>query len=97
MPAYVIALVDVTDPDGYKQYVAGVPPTIAAYGGRFVARAPGPELLEGGPAPGRAVVLEFPTMDAARAWHASKEYEPLKELRQQNSTGTLLLVPGYGP
>lgn len=96
MPAYVIALVDVADPEGYKEYVARVPATVAAFGGRFVVRAPGPELLEGGPAPGRAVVLEFPDLDAARRWHASPEYAPLMKLRQRFSKGTLLLVPGYG-
>jgi uncharacterized protein (DUF1330 family) len=95
MPAYVVALVDVTDPEGYKAYVAGVTATLKAHGGRFVARAPGPELLEGGPAPSRAVILEFPSLDAARRWHASPEYRPLLELRQRNSTGTLLLLPGY--
>lgn len=95
MPAYVVALVDVTDPEGYKEYVAQVPATLPAFGGRFVARVPGPEPLEGGPAPGRAVILEFPTPDHARRWHASPEYAPLLKLRQRCSRGTLLLLPGY--
>lgn len=95
MPAYVVALVDITDPEGYQEYVRGVPATVAAYGGRFVARAPGPELLEGGPAPGRAVVLEFPSLEHARRWHASSEYAPLLALRQRCSRGILLLLPGY--
>lgn len=95
MPAYVVALVDIKDPDTYREYIARVPPTVAAHGGRFIARAPGPELLEGGPAPGRAVILEFPTLEAARRWHASPEYAPLLKLRQSASRGTLLLLPGY--
>ena len=97
MPAYVVALVDVKDPEEYKRYVAGVPATVAAHGGRFVARGPGPALLDGGPAPGRAVVLEFPSGEAARRWHASPEYAPLLKLRQSASRGTLLLLPGYEP
>lgn len=97
MPAYVVALVDVTDPEGYKEYVAGVPATVHAHGGRFLARAPGPALLEGGPAPGRAVILEFPSVEAARTWHGSKEYEPLLRIRQRCSRGTLLLLPGHVP
>lgn len=95
MPAYVIALVDVTDPETYKEYVAGVKATLPPHGGRFIARAPGPELLEGGPAPSRAVILEFPSLDAARAWHASDAYAPLLKKRQSASKGTLLLLPGY--
>ena len=97
MPAYVIALVDVTDPEGYKEYVAGVPATLPAFGGRFIARAPGPEVLEGGPAPGRAVILEFPDVESARRWHASEAYAPLVKMRQARSKGTLLLLPGYPP
>lgn len=97
MPAYVVALVDVTDPDGYKEYVAGVMATVAAHGGRFLARAPGPALLEGGPAPSRAVILEFPSLEHARRWHASPEYAPLLAIRQRCSRGTLLLLPGYAP
>lgn len=97
MPAYILALVDVTNPEGYKEYVAGVAATLPAFGGKFIARVPGPEALEGGPAPGRAVILEFPSVEHARSWHASKEYAPLLAMRQRNSRGTLLLLPGYEP
>lgn len=97
MPAYVLALVDVKDPEAYKAYVAKVPATLTAFGGKFLARVPGPELLEGGPAPGRAIVLEFPSIDDARRWHASPEYQPIMRMRQAASQGTLLLLPGYVP
>lgn len=95
MPAYVVALIDVTDPEAYKAYVARVQATVSAHGGRFLARAPSPELLEGGPAPGRAVILEFPSVEAAKRWHASPEYQPVMRMRQVASRGTLLLLPGY--
>lgn len=98
MPAYVVAVIaDITDPERYKEYVAGVLATVTAHGGRFIARAPAPELLEGGPAPARAVILEFPDVVAARRWHASAEYAPLKATRQRCSEGTFLLLPGYAP
>lgn len=97
MPAFVLALVDVLDPDAYKEYVARVPATLPAFGGRFLARVPGPEVLEGGPAPGRAIVLEFPSVEHARRWHASPEYQPVMRMRQAASKGTLLLLPGYAP
>jgi uncharacterized protein (DUF1330 family) len=39
-------------------------------------------------------VIEFPEADAARAWHASDEYAPLKAMRQAASTTQMILVEG---
>lgn len=98
MPAFVVALIQtISDPETYKQYVARVEATLAPFGGRFLARVPGPELLEGGPAPSRAIILEFPSVEKARAWHASPAYQPVLAMRQSASQGTLLLLPGYAP
>lgn len=98
MPAYVLALIaSIHDPEAYKGYVAQVEATLTPFGGRFLARVPGPTLLEGGPAPSRAIVLEFPSEENARAWHASPAYQPVMRLRQSASNGTLLLLPGYAP
>lgn len=96
MPAYVVALIEaIHDPETYKGYVAQVEATLTPFGGRFLARVPGPEALEGGPAPSRAIILEFPTIEKARAWHASPAYQPVMKLRQSASRGTLLILPGY--
>jgi uncharacterized protein (DUF1330 family) len=92
--AYVIASIDVTDPDLYAEYRAQVPATIEQYGGRFVVRGGDKEVLEGSWDPPRIVVLEFPDADAARRWHSSEEYAPLIELRQRASNGHLVLVDG---
>lgn len=98
MPAYVVALIQsVSDAATYKEYVGQVEATLAPYGGRFIARKPDPEMLEGAAAPSRAIILEFPDEDKARAWHASPAYQPVMKLRQSASTGTLLLLPGYRP
>ena len=98
MPAYVLALIErIHDPETYKQYVAQVEATLTPFGGRFLARKPDPELLEGGPAPSRAIVLEFPDEEKARAWHASPAYQPVMKLRQSASLGKLLLLPAYRP
>jgi uncharacterized protein (DUF1330 family) len=94
MPAYVVANVRVEDPERYAEYVAQVPATIERYGGRFLARAGRAERLEGAVEPARFVVLEFPSYEAAKAWYESDEYRPLLELRQQTSTGDLILTDG---
>jgi len=98
MPAYVVALIEsISDAETYKSYVAQVQATLDPFRGRFLARVPGPELLEGEGAPSRAVILEFPDVESARRWHASDAYQPVMRLRQSASKGKLLLLPGYAP
>ena len=48
MAAYIIVDVDIRDRDRYAEYVKAVPPTIAAFGGRFLVRGGRAENLEGG-------------------------------------------------
>ena len=94
MPAYVIVEVDVTDPAEYEDYKKMVPPTLAAYGGRFVVRGGACETLEGAWQPKRMVVLEFPSVARARQWWASDEYSAAKALRQRTAKTQMILVEG---
>lgn len=95
MVAYVIAQVDINDPERYPEYSKMVPATIAHYGGKFVARAGRSEVLEGNkPLPQRLVIMEFPSYERAKEWWASEEYREAKELRQALSDGTLFLIEG---
>jgi len=94
MTAYVIADVEVTDPAGYEEYRKGVPATIAAYGGRYLARGGEVQVLEGDWVPRRAVILEFPSLERAKAWYASPEYRPLCEIRKRASNSRLVIIEG---
>ena len=94
MPAYLFANIEVTDPVLYEEYRKGVPATIAQYGGRYIARGGAAEGLEGGYAPRRVVLLEFPSLERAKAWWDSPEYRPLRAIRQRSSRGDLILVDG---
>ncbi len=94
MSAYVIADVNIIDPKAYEEYKKTVPPTIAAYGGRFVARGGKTETLEGDWKPNRLVILEFESVERAREWWKSEEYRAPKALRQSVSRGSLILVAG---
>jgi uncharacterized protein (DUF1330 family) len=97
MAAYVLAHIDVTDPENYKEYIRMSPESIHQYGGRFLARGPAPEVLEGGWTPKRLVLLEFPSVEQARAWWNSPEYAPAKAKRQATSRGELIIIPGVDP
>lgn len=94
MAGYVIAEIEVTNPERFREYQAGVVATIEAHGGRFLVRGGGIEVKEGGWQPKRLVVIEFPSIEQARAWYGSPEYERLILIRQEASRGNVLLVEG---
>lgn len=94
--AYVMGEITVTDPAAYADYARQVPPIMAKYGGRYLARGGRAEALEGA-APARLVIVEYPSADAARAFWNSPEYRRIAEIRHRASTGRLALVEGLGP
>ena len=94
MAAYVIADIDVKDPELYREYAALVPGTLEPFGGRFIVRGGEIEPLEGAWRPRRLVVIEFPSADHARRWHASAEYAAAMVIRHRASAGKLVLVQG---
>ena len=94
MAAYVIASIDVTDPDLYAEYRAQVPATIEQYGGRFVVRGGELTVLEGDWNPSRLVILEFPDLEAARLWYDSPEYQEAKRLREGAAKLRMVAVQG---
>ena len=94
MPAYVINDMDVTDPQLFEEYKKLSPPTVAQYGGKFLARGGRTETLEGAWSPRRLVILEFPDMASAQAWIDSPEYAPARRLRQRSSNSNIVLVEG---
>ncbi|MEK9673396.1 MAG: DUF1330 domain-containing protein [Rhodospirillaceae bacterium] len=94
MPAYLIAQINITDPETFKEYQALVPATIEAFGGRYLVRGGEQVALEGELRSSRTVILEFPDMAAAKAWHASDMYERPLALRQASADGHLMLVDG---
>ena len=94
MKGYLIAEIEVTDPAAFEEYRRKAPPTIEQYGGKYVVRGGKVEPAEGGWAPKRFVVLEFPSLAQAQKWYRSPEYRPLLALRQKASRGRVILVEG---
>ena len=96
MKAYVIVNVSIRDPERYKDYIQAATPTVAAHGGRYVARGGRAQKLEGDVAVNRVVVLEFPSYGQAKGWYDSPEYQAALAIRQSCATGTIILVEGMG-
>ena len=100
MAAYVIANVHVTDPERYEEYKLQAQATIAAYGGRYLARGGTHKVMEGEWSPARLVILEFDSYDRAMEWYESEEYAAPKDLRKSISISSIVIldgVPGKRP
>jgi uncharacterized protein (DUF1330 family) len=94
MPAYVLVDMTVTDPDRYEDYKRLAGPSVERHGGRYLVRGGDSEVLEGAWQPARVVVLEFPDVEAARRWYASKDYREARAVRAGAASGNFVLVPG---
>ncbi len=95
MKGYIIAQVDVQDPEAYEAYRSRTAAIIAQYGCRFLVRGGDVEVLEGEQRRNRVVVLEFPSRAAARTFYESPEYQAIIPLRTRASDADLLLVEEY--
>ena len=95
MTAYAMVEITVTDNDGMGSYREKVADTVAAHGGKYLVLGGETEVLEGnvGQHPTK-VLLEFPSMDAARDWYNSPEYQEILPARLNSSTANFLLVQG---
>jgi len=96
MAAYVVNEIWVTEPERFATYAQQVPPTLAAFGGRYAVRSGATQAVEGQP-PGRIVILEFPDRAAALAWRSSPAYQAILPIRDATSTSRVYVVDGYEP
>jgi uncharacterized protein (DUF1330 family) len=81
MTAYLLIRVNVIDPERYRQYMALTPALLEQYGARFIARGGRSVTLEGPEESRRLALVEFPTLELAKAFYASPEYQAAKALR----------------
>jgi uncharacterized protein (DUF1330 family) len=93
LPGYVVAEVDVTDPATFKQYSDKAPGTIAASGGHYIIRG-GKNLSIEGDAPKRFVVIQFDSVEKAKAWEDSPAYEALKPIRHSSAKSRVFIIEG---
>jgi uncharacterized protein (DUF1330 family) len=96
-PAYIIAELQVTDPDTFKQYAAALPATLAPYKARTIARA-APVSLDGSTPPtGVVAVFAFNSMDDIKAFWNSPAYQAIIPLRDKSSKSRIYAVQGLPP
>ncbi len=91
MPAYFIAQYVVNDRETYQEYSQGAAPTIAKYGGELVAFDVAAETIEGEPPGPQTVVLKFESVEKAREWYDSADYQAIVGKRLAATTGFAIL------
>ena len=94
MAAYLIARVEVTNPEAYESYKKLAAAAIAKYEGRYLARGGNMETLEGDEESRRVVIVVFPTLEQARTFYNSPEYAQAKAAREGAAKGQFVIVDG---
>jgi uncharacterized protein (DUF1330 family) len=92
--AYIIAHVDVTDPEQYEEYKKYSSQAIQTHGAEVCVRGGKVEVLEGNWSPTRVVVLKFPNSGAAKTFYDSTDYVKARQARAQAAQMRMILVEG---
>ncbi len=95
MAAYFIVNLDIHDAERFETYRQQVAPLVEEHGGRYLVRGGELHALEGDLGFKRLLVVEFPSMEAARRFYDSPEYAPLLKLRQECAESDIVLVEGW--
>jgi len=94
MTAYLISDITVRDRAAFEVYRTRAADAIRTYGGRYLARLGEVQVLEGSWNPNMIVVVEFPSLEQARAWYRSPEYAFALEMHNKALSRNLILVDG---
>ncbi|RZL51917.1 MAG: DUF1330 domain-containing protein [Variovorax sp.] len=92
--AYIIANVEVTNPEQYEDYKKWSTAAMQAHGAEVCVRGGKVEVLEGDWAPQRIVILKFASVDAAKAFNDSPEYGKARESRRGAAVMRMIVVEG---
>jgi uncharacterized protein (DUF1330 family) len=94
MATYLISDITVRDRTAFEIYRTRAAEAIHTYGGRYLARLGEVQVLEGSWNPNMIVIVEFPSLEQARAWYRSPEYASALDVRDTALSRNLILVDG---
>ena len=94
MRAYIIALINVTNPEQYQEYAKRAAPASAKHGGKYLVRGGAKHPLEGDIPFQRIVVAEFASVEAAKKFYHSPEYQEARKHRLGAADFHMAIVEG---
>jgi uncharacterized protein (DUF1330 family) len=92
---YVILTEEIKDPEGMKAYGRAAGAAMGNF--KILAVDAKPQVLEGTWHGQQTVVLEFDSVEDARAWYDSEAYTKARELRQSAAETNAVIVAGFEP
>ena len=90
---YLVANIRVKDKEKFAAFSGMAAPVIKAHGGKVLARGPGAERHEGS-VEGIVMMIEFESIDTARTFYLSVEYQAAKAVRDACSETDLMIIEG---
>jgi uncharacterized protein (DUF1330 family) len=101
-PVYLIGVIDVSNPEAYgKEFAPQAQVMIRNAGGKFIAiggaggaLASGPVTAFDGEAPKRAVIIAWDSLEKAKAWYNSPEYQNLLKIGQRYAKSNIFAIEG---
>lgn len=94
MPGYLVSLINITDPEKYREYARLAGPLIARFGGKVLARGGERKVMEGSLNHARVVIVEFPSVEAARNFYNSPEYGAARAAREGAADFNMMITEG---
>ncbi len=94
MAVYLIADLEITNPDEFQKYGEKVVTTVKQYGGRYLIRGGDVQVLEGASKAKRLTILEFPSVEQLKKWYYAPEYQAIIGFRHRAAVSNLLIVHG---
>jgi uncharacterized protein (DUF1330 family) len=94
MTAYVLIDLEITDPQGFQEYLKLAAPTVRQYGGKAIVGGATSQTLEGDWRPHLLSIGEFASVEQALRWYHSEEYAPAKALRLRTTNSQAIVVQG---
>ncbi|PBB17012.1 DUF1330 domain-containing protein [Mesorhizobium sp. WSM4313] len=90
---YWVVSVDVSDPEGYKLYIAETANASRKFGARYLARGGKAEVVEG-QGRSRIVIMEFKDFATALACYHSPEYAKAISMREGKAIADIIITEG---
>ena len=94
MAGYALIDAEITDPATFAEFRERAPAAVEAYGGRYLVRGGATEVVQGNWTPHRVVLVEFESVERARAWWHSPDHAELRAMLDKCSNTTVTIVEG---
>ena len=93
--AYVLVDTKISNNENYEVYKSKAKPIAEKFGGKYLTRGGEMDIVQSDLwSPTRLVLVEFPSIEKARAFHSSEDYADVKKIRIENAESTLVILEG---